>query len=134
MTKRVAILEDDPGYESLLRSVAESRGWQIVVGTTFADLAASVDWADAAIVDLDATAGADVLRSIRAQRPALPVVVVCTDGTSTAEGVGADAVVHQLPVGLVEAVNDVTEPPAIVDLTDGARAEPEAGRPWYATS
>jgi hypothetical protein len=131
----VVILEDDRGYESVLRNVGESRGWQLVIGAALDDVAGSIEWADVAIIDLDAAAGDEVLRTVRARRSSLPVVAVSGDPAASTSSTGADAVVHQLPVGLVEAVNDVTAPPEVIDLTDDApEAEPEGDRPWYATS
>jgi DNA-binding NtrC family response regulator len=134
MSKRVVILEDDPGYESLLRNVAESRGWQIVMSASYDELAASIDWADAAIIDLDATGGPEVLRAVRDRRKELPLVAVVGDETATAESTGADAVIQQLPVGLVEVVNDLTAPAEVIDLTERAARKAAADRPWYVTS
>jgi DNA-binding response OmpR family regulator len=133
MTKRVLVLEDDPGYEALLRNVAEGRGWEFNVGATYDDIVISVEWADVAVIDLDASAGPAALRSVRGARPAMPVVAITSDRHATAESTGADAVVHSLPAGLAEAVNEVTVAPTVViDLTTAA--EPVSERPWYATS
>jgi DNA-binding response OmpR family regulator len=134
MSKRVVILEDDPGYESLLRSVADSRGWQVVIGAAYDDLVDSIDWADVAIVDLDVVGAADALAAIRDREIHVPTVVVASDTAVTAESTGADAVIHQLPVGLVDAVDDVAAPPVVIDLSDRVAKKAAALRPWYATS
>jgi DNA-binding response OmpR family regulator len=133
MPKQVLIVEDDAGYESLLRNLGEGRGWSIALGTEIDEVGGSVDWADIAIVDLDSPAGAEAMTFLRGRRGDLPVIALSGDESATPASTGADAVVHQLPGDLVTVVNRLTAPPAnVIDLTSATK--PADDKPWYVTS
>jgi ActR/RegA family two-component response regulator len=133
MPKQVLIVEDDAGYESLLRNLGEGRGWSIALGADIDEVGGSVDWADIAIVDLDAASGSEAVTYLRGRREDLAIIALAGDETATPSSTGADAVVHQLPGDLVNVVNRLTAPPAnVIDLT--ASTKPGDDKPWYVTS
>jgi CheY-like chemotaxis protein len=133
MTKKVLVLEDDAGYEHLIQNLLEGRGWAFRIGATYDELAGSADWADVAVIDLDAATGPEGLERLRASGHIMPVIAISGDATATAESLGVDAVVAALPGSLVNDIAAVTAPPPnVIDLT---KVERDTGnRPWYATS
>ena len=133
MSKHVVALEDDPGYEQLLRNLFEGRGWQFVIGNEMADISGSLAWAEVAVIDLDAAGAREALAQTRTARPDLPVVVLTTDETAIAEALDVGAVVTSLPGTLVESINRVCSPPEnLIDLSERRESTPD--RPWYVTS
>jgi ActR/RegA family two-component response regulator len=133
VSKQVLIVEDDDGYGSLLRNIGESRGWDLAIGTELTEVAGAVDWADVAVIDLDAEKGEPALQVLRERRPELCVVALVGDEAATPESTGADAVVHELPGDLVDVVNRLTSPPSnVIDLSD-SRGGDDDDRPWYVT-
>lgn len=133
MTKKVLVLEDDAGYEHLIQNVLEGRGWSFRLGASYEELAGSLDWADVAVIDLDAATGPAGLERLRTSGRPMPVVAICADPTATAEALGVDAVVASLPGTLVHDIAAVTAPPDnVIDLTE--KVAESSNRPWYMTS
>jgi DNA-binding response OmpR family regulator len=133
MTKQVLIVEDDDGYVSLLRNLGEGRGWSLAIGADLDEVIGSIDWADAAVVDVDGPAGVAPIGTLRSRRADLPIVALASDDGATVESTGADAVVRELPGDLVSVVNRLTAPPSnVIDLTTSAK--PADDKPWYVTS
>lgn len=134
MSKRVVILEDDTGYEQLMRNLMEGRGWEFRIGGDFSELSGSIDWADVAVVDLDAANARECLVSLRTRRPDLAVIGLGGAPDTDATSLGLLEIVEGLPGTLIEAVQRATAPPPnVIDLT-AKSGEAVVSRPWYMTS
>ena len=93
MDLRVLVLTTDTGLAELLRTQVENLGGACTVRATYDEASPSLDWADAAIIDL-AGDGLDDLNRFRVECPRLRVLAVATDAgqETAARTAGADEV------------------------------------------
>ena len=78
MDLRVLVLTKDLGLAELLRTQVENLGGACTLRETYDELSPSLDWADAAIIDL-AGDGLDDLNRLRVECPRLRVLAIATD-------------------------------------------------------
>jgi DNA-binding response OmpR family regulator len=141
MDLRVIVLTADTGLAELLRTQVENLGGACTVRETYDDAGPSLDWADAAIIDL-AGDGLDDLNRFRVECPRLRVLAIATDSTqeAAARTAGADEVLVE-PFSIADVVDVVrrlgpTGAAQVIDLRTGevTEAPPVVDGPWFATS
>lgn len=122
MVRQLVVLEDDPGLRQLLRAVlVESRGASVWFADHPDELApATFAASDAVLVDLDGfgASALKVVRRLRAEHPAVPVVVTTADA-ARADGAieaGASASVLQ-PFSVADLLDALDGATAVIDLT-----------------
>ncbi|MEZ5320397.1 MAG: response regulator transcription factor [Vicinamibacterales bacterium] len=123
---RVLVVEDDQKVASFIQSGLEQEGWAVDVlndGTDAADQAAVIDY-DAVVLDLmlPGRSGFQVLREIRARRPAMPVVILTARDALEARVSGLDA----------GADDYMVKPFALAELSARLRAILRRGAPQQA--
>ena len=108
MDLRVLVLTEDLGMAELLRTQVENLGGASTVRETYDEMSSSLEWADAAIIDL-AGDGLDDLSRLRVECPRLRVLAVAMDSDheEAARSAGADEV--------------MVEPFAVADVVDAIR-------------
>ena len=140
MDLRVLVLTADLGLAELLRTQVENLGCACTMRDSYDTAGPSMEWADAAIIDL-AGDGIDDLSRLRVEAPRLRVLAVATSAGQEAAALsaGADQVLVE-PFSIADVVDAVrtlgpTADALIVDLRTGeatpAPAVDEA--PWWAT-
>jgi len=132
------VLTSDPGFAELLRTQVENLGCSCSVCDGYAEASSTIDWADAAVVDL-AGEGLDHLTRLRVDSPQLRILAVAPDTLrgAEAEAAGADRVLVE-PFTIAELIEMVrsldSEPtPEVIDLR---AVEPVAAgdeEPWWAS-
>lgn len=140
MDLRVLVLTRDLGLSELVRAQVENLGCACNLRDAYDDAGASIDWADAAIIDLVGE-GLDDLNRLRVEAPRVRILGIAPDEAHAdeARAAGADQVLVEpfAIMALVEAVRGLgpTESGAVIDLRTGARvATPEvADAPWFST-
>jgi DNA-binding response OmpR family regulator len=142
MDLRVLVLTKDLGMAELLRTQVENLGGACTVRDTYDELGASLEWADAAIIDL-AGDGLDDLNRLRVECPRLRVLAVSPDAEqeAAARSAGADDVMVEpfAVADIVEAIRKlgpVVADAQVIDLRTGEVTEAPAAveSPWFATS
>jgi DNA-binding response OmpR family regulator len=141
MDLRVLVLTTDLGLAELLRTQVENLGGACTVRETYDEASPSLEWADAAIIDL-AGDGLDELNRLRVECPRLRVLAIATDALQegSARSAGADEVVVE-PFAIADVVDVIRKlgPSGVgqvIDLRTGevSEAPAPADRPWFATS
>ena len=142
MDLRVLVLTRDLGLSELLRTQVENLGAACNVRDSYDEAGGSLDWADAAIIDL-AGSGLDDLNRLRVECPRLRVLAVAPDHLQegSARSAGADEVlVEPFTISdIVEGVRHLSPEPVgdatLIDLTTGQTKAVPAGDdgPWWAT-
>lgn len=141
MDLRVLVLTTDLGMAELLRTQVENLGGACTVRDTYDEASPSLDWADAAIIDL-AGDGLDDLNRLRVECPRLRVLAIATDALQegSARSAGADEVMVE-PFSIADIVDvirklDPSGSGQVIDLRTGEVSETSApvDRPWFATS
>jgi DNA-binding response OmpR family regulator len=140
MDLRVLVLTADLGLSELLRTQVENLGCSCTLRATYDDASASLDWADAAIIDL-AGDGLDDLNRLRVEAPRLRILAIAIDAAQEGEArtAGADQVLVE-PFAIAELGAAVrTLGPSgdgqVIDLRTGAASEvPQVEGSWFATS
>ena len=140
MDLRVLVLTKDLGMAELLRTQVENLGGATNVRETYDEMSSSLDWADAAIIDL-AGDGLDDLNRLRVECPRLRVLAVATDPVheDAARSAGADEVMVE-PFSVADIVNAIRKlgPTGadVIDLRTGEVTKTPAAveGPWFATS
>jgi DNA-binding response OmpR family regulator len=141
MDLRVLVLTTDPALGSLLRTQVENLGGACTLRDSYDELSPSLDWADAAIIDL-AGDGLDDLNRLRVECPRLRVLAIATDELQhgSARSAGADEVLVE-PFAIADVVETIrrlapTGSVPVIDLRNGdpaAAAAADDGS-WFATS
>ena len=143
MDLRVLVLTRDLGLAELLRTQVENLGAAVNLRGSYDEAGASLDWADAAVIDL-AGSGLDDLNRLRVESPRLRVLAIATDTLQegSARSAGADEVLVE-PFAITDVVEGVRRlsPVAadgdatVIDLATGeATAAPAVDdAPWWAT-
>ena len=141
MDLRVLVLTTDDGLADLLRTQVENLGGACTLRETYDEASPSLDWADAAIIDL-AGDGLDDLNRLRVECPRLRVMAIATDELQegSARSAGADEVLVE-PFAIADVVEVVRRldphvAAQVIDLRTGEVSEapePVEG-PWFATS
>ena len=140
MDLRVLILTADLGLAELAQAQVENLGCTCTVRESYDGANASIDWADAAIIDLVGE-GLDDLNLLRVEAPRVRVLAIAPDAVAgdLARSAGADQVLVEpfAIADLVEAVRALgpNRDALVVDLRTGAvTAAPNvADAPWWAT-
>lgn len=126
------ILEDDEHTQRLLRSVADTEGWQIDYGRSFEEVVHRLEWCDVLLLDmhLPGVSGTEVLDQVRNLRRRPAVVVVTADDAMRAaaqeRGVEAFLVKPFEVPELVAAVRRAGGP--VLDLTTMPAQRSASGR------
>ena len=140
MDLRVLVLTGDMGLSELLRAQVENLGCVCNLRSTYDEASPSIDWADAAIIDL-AGDGLDDLNRLRVEAPRVRVLAIAPNALQedAARSAGADQVLVE-PFSIVQVVDAVrTLGPMgdaqVVDLRTGVvSAAPQVDdAPWWAT-
>jgi DNA-binding response OmpR family regulator len=140
MDLRVLVLTGDLGLAELLRTQVENLGCHSTVRATYDEASSSLDWADAAIVDL-AGDGLDDLNRLRVEAPRLRILAIAADAVqaAAAQSVGADQVLVE-PFAIAEVVESVRHlgpsgDAQVIDLRTGEASPAPAveDAPWWAT-
>ena len=141
MDLRVLVLTMDGGLAEVLRTQVENLGAACTVRETYDDLSRSLQWADAAIIDL-AGDGLDDLNRLRVESPRMRVLAVATSASQedAARSAGADEVLTE-PFSIADIVQSIRAlaPPdsaSVIDLRTGevSAAPAPVDGPWFATS
>ena len=142
MDLRVLVLTKDLGLAELLRTQVENLGGACSLRETYDEASSTLDWADAAIIDL-AGDGLDDLNRLRVECPRLRVLAIATDTLQegSARSAGADEVMAEpfTIADIIDAVRKlgptVTTDATVIDLTTGESkpAPAVADAPWWAT-
>jgi len=141
MDLRVLVLTQDGGLADVLRTQVENLGAACTVRETYDDLSPSLQWADAAIIDL-AGDGLDDLNRLRVEAPRMRVLAVATSASqeAAARSAGADHVLTE-PFSIADIVDSIRAlaPPdaaTVIDLVTGevSAAPTPVDGPWFATS
>jgi DNA-binding response OmpR family regulator len=141
MDLRVLVLTKDGSLGDVLRTQVENLGGACTLRETYDDLGPSLQWADAAVIDL-AGDGLDDLNRLRVEAPRMRVLAVATDEgqESSARSAGADDVLVE-PFSIADIVGSIRRlaPPdtaTVIDLATGevSTAPAVVERPWFATS
>jgi DNA-binding response OmpR family regulator len=140
MDLRVVVLTKDLGLAELLRTQVENLGGACNLRETYDDASSSLDWADAAIIDL-AGEGLDNLNRFRVECPRLRVLAIATDAIQegSARSAGADEVLVE-PFSIAEIVEVIRRlgpsgSAQVIDLRTGEVTETQSVEgPWFATS
>lgn len=141
MDLRVLVLTADSGLAALLRTQVENLGCTCSTGAGYEEAAYTLDWADAAIVDL-AGDGIDNLSRLRVEVPRVRIlaIVPSPDDAAAARTAGADGtLVEPFSIAaLGQAVRDLDDRTTaqVIDLREGdARPFADlAETPWWASS
>ncbi len=140
MDLRVLVLTADLGLSELLRTQVENLGCHCTLRATYDEAAASIEWADAAVIDL-AGAGLDDLNRLRVEAPRVRVLAIAADADeeAAARSAGADAIIAE-PFSVAEVIDAIrTLGPhgdaEVIDLRTGVAAGAPAveDAPWWAT-
>jgi len=109
MDLRVLVLTADLGLSELIRAQVENLGCVCTLRATYDEASSSIDWADAAIVDL-VDDGIDDLCRLRVEAPRVRILAIAQDEAQerAASSAGADRV--------------LVEPFAISDVVESVRA------------
>ena len=141
MDLRVLVLTKDLGLAEVLRTQVENLGGAYTVRDTYDDASSSLDWADAAIIDLAAD-GLDDLNRLRVECPRLRVLGIAPDGVQedAARSAGADEVLVE-PFSIADVVEVIrrlgpTGAAQVIDLRTGEPTDAPVAvdGPWFATS
>lgn len=141
MDLRVLVLTKDLGIAELLRTQVENLGGSTTVRETYEEMSSSLEWADAAIIDL-AGDGLDDLCRLRVECPRLRVLAIAVDSDqgASARSAGADEVMVE-PFAVADVVDTIrklgpTASAQVIDLRTGevSEAPTTVGGPWFATS
>jgi DNA-binding response OmpR family regulator len=143
MDLRVLVLTRDLGLAELLRTQVENLGAAVNLRGSYDEAGASLDWADAAVIDL-AGSGLDDLNRLRVESPRLRVLAIAMDTLQegSARSAGADEVLVE-PFAITDVVEGVRRlsPVAadsdatVIDLATGEATTAPAvdDGPWWAT-
>jgi len=138
MDLRVLVLTADHELSDLVRAQVENLGCRCTVAETFEECLGSLEWAEAAIVDLAGDGLADLNR-IRLEAPLARVLAVAPDeaGAEAARAAGASQTLTE-PFSIaqvVDAVRALAPVAEVVDLRTGERTAAPApdDAPWWAT-
>ena len=133
MTRNALIIEDDEPTQFLLRSIAETDGWECRHGDSFQDALDGADWADVVLLDLTLVghSGVEMIPALRMVAPATRIVVVTghDDAHTAALEAGADAFIAK-PFE-VTTVLEAMRVQVVLDLRDGVGAE---NLPWFSST
>ena len=142
MDLRVLVLTSDLGLAELLRTQVENLGASVNLRNSYDEAGASLDWADAAVIDL-AGSGLDDLNRLRVERPGLRVLAISPDQLheGAARSAGADEVLVEpfAITDIIDAVRQLAPAPAgdarVIDLATGETTAAPAveDAPWWAT-
>lgn len=140
MDLRVLVLTADLGLSELLRAQVENLGCRCNLWPSYDEANTSIDWADAAIIDL-AGDGLDDLNRLRVEAPRVRILAIAPDSgqEASARSAGADQVLVE-PFSVSEVVDAVRRlgpsgGDSVIDLRTGESiAAPAASdAPWWAT-
>ena len=141
MDLRALVLTKDLGLAELLRTQVENLGGACTVRDTYDEASPSLDWADAAIIDL-AGDGLDDLNRLRVECPRLRVLAIATDALQegSARSAGADEVMVE-PFSIADIVDVIrklgpSSAAQVVDIRTGetSDAPTTVDGSWFATS
>lgn len=141
MDLRIIVFTADTGLAEVLRAQIENLGASCTIAETYEEASSSLDWADAAVIDLVGD-GFDSLNRLRVEAPRLRVLAVATDDISAAQArtAGADqTLVEPFAISdVVEAVRHlgpVGMSGEVIDLRTGQpTSSRKADAPWWATT
>ena len=140
MDLRVLVLTADLGLSELIRAQVENLGCVCTLRETYDEAGSSIDWADAAIIDLVGD-GLDDLCRLRVEAPRVRILAIAPDDVQerSARLAGADQVLVE-PFAIADVVKAVralgpSGQAAVVDLRTGMEVEvPEVDEaPWWAS-
>lgn len=140
MDLRVLVLTTDLGLSEMVRAQVENLGCRCNLWGSYDEASTSIDWADAAIIDL-AGDGLDDLNRLRVEAPRVRILAIAPDPAqeAAAQSAGADQVLLE-PFSITDLIDAVRRlGPAgdgsVIDLRTGeAIAAPVADdAPWWAT-
>jgi DNA-binding response OmpR family regulator len=140
MDLRVLVLTADLGLSELIRAQVENLGCVCTLRESYDEASSSIDWADAAIVDL-VDDGIDDLCRIRVEAPRVRILAIAPDveREQAARSAGADQVLVE-PFAIADVVEAVRAlgpngDASVVDIRTGVATEPPVvdDAPWWAT-
>jgi DNA-binding response OmpR family regulator len=140
MDLRVLVLTADLGLSELIRAQVENLGCVCTLRETYDEASRSIDWADAAVIDL-ADDGLDDLCRLRVEAPRVRILAIAPDAVQeqAARSAGADQVLVE-PFAIAEVVGAVralgpSGDAHVIDLRTGTvtAAPPVEDAPWWAT-
>jgi DNA-binding response OmpR family regulator len=140
MDLRVLVLTADLGLSELLRTQVENLGCRCSLRDTYDEAGSSIEWADAAIIDLVGD-GLDDLNRLRVEAPRVRILAIATDAEqdAAARSAGADQVLVE-PFAIADVVHAVRAlgpngDAQVIDLRTGVASEAPvvAEAPWWAT-
>lgn len=140
MDLRVLVLTTDLGLSELVRAQVDNLGCRCNLWESYDEASSSIDWADAAIIDL-AGDGLDDLNRLRVEAPRVRILAIAPDAAqeASARSAGADEVlVEPLAIpDLIEAVRRLAPggDASVIDLRTGEKVAAPAvdDAPWWAT-
>jgi DNA-binding response OmpR family regulator len=138
MDLRVLVLTADAGMSELLRTQVENLGCHCNLRDTYDGAGSTIDWADAAIIDL-ADDGLDNLNRLRVEAPRIRILAISPDAAQAepARSAGAHLVLVEPFSGaeIIDAVRGLAPRPhpSVIDLREGVRQDDGGGSPWFAT-
>lgn len=140
MDLRVLVLTADLGLSELVRAQVENLGCVCSMRATYDEASSTIDWADAAIIDLVGD-GIDDLSRLRVEAPRVRILAIAPDAVqeAAAHAAGADQVlVEPFSIStLVDAVRALgpSGDALVVDIRTGVTTEaPKVEEaPWWAT-
>jgi DNA-binding response OmpR family regulator len=131
------VLTSDRGLAELLRTQVENLGCPCSVRDGYEDASSTIDWADAAIVDL-VDDGLDHLNRLRVEAPRMRILAVAPDAAlgEAAQSAGADVTLVE-PFSIADVVEAVRSlgpsAPAVIDLRAVAPVAAGDEEPWWAS-
>jgi DNA-binding response OmpR family regulator len=140
MDLRVLVLTADLGLSELIRAQVENLGCVCTLRASYDEASSSIDWADAAVVDL-VDDGIDDLCRIRVEAPRIRTLAIASDAEQeqAARSAGADQVLVE-PFAIADVVEAVralgpSGGARVVDIRTGVVSEAPAveDAPWWAT-
>jgi DNA-binding response OmpR family regulator len=140
MDLRVLVLTADLGLSELIRAQVENLGCVCTLRASYDEASSSIDWADAAVVDL-VDDGIDDLCRIRVEAPRVRILAIAPDAEQgrAARSAGADQVLVE-PFAIADVVEAVRAlgphgDASVVDIRTGVATEapPVEDAPWWAT-
>lgn len=140
MDLRVLVLTADLGLSELLRTQVENLGCRCSLRDTYDEAGSSIEWADAAIIDLVGD-GLDDLNRLRVEAPRVRILAIATDAEQddAARSAGADQVLVE-PFAIADVVQAVRAlgpngDAQVIDLRTGVTSEAPVveDAPWWAT-
>jgi DNA-binding response OmpR family regulator len=140
MDLRVLVLTADLGLSELIRAQVENLGCVCTLRDSYDEASSSIDWADAAIVDL-VDDGIDDLCRIRVEAPRVRILAIAPnlEHEQAARSAGADQVLVE-PFAIADVVEAVralgpTGDASVVDIRTGVVTEAPAvdDAPWWAS-